>query len=162
MAEERSPKHSVQRIIVRVRVSQDLMAASDDPLFFGLRGACGREFRLQPARGRALRRGSEDCFVLGAPDDPETNVEHAEFNDPTNPALDAEEITGAYLLKGFEPIPNVRALGEMDDRLGLDHVEVEVSAEGESGPRRFARKGPIWLGLVSGLLLEIPPADPEA
>ncbi len=162
MAEERSLRHPVQRIAVRIRVSQDLLAASDDPIFFGLHGHSGREFRLQPARGRALRRGSEDCFVLGAPDDPETNVEHAELNDPTNPALDAEAITGAYLRKGFEPVPNVRALGEMDDRLGVDHIEVEVSAEGEPKARRFARKGPIWLGLVAGLRLEIPPADPEA
>jgi hypothetical protein len=159
---ERSPRHPVQRIAVRIRVGQDLMAASDDPIFLGLRGRAGREFRLKPVRGRALRRGSEDHYVLGAPDDPETNVEHPALNDPSQPPMDADDIAGAYLRKGFEPVPNVRALAEMDDRVEIAHIEVEVSAAGEPKPRRFERRGPIWLGLVAGLHLEIPPADPEA
>jgi hypothetical protein len=152
----------VLRIEVRIRVGNDRLAASDDPLFFGVRGRGGREFRLQPSRGRAFRRGSEDHFVLGAPDDPRTNVEHPDLNDPTRPALDAADIPSVYVRKGFEPVPNVRAMGEMDDRLGLAHVEVHIVGRDEAGPQRFARGGPIWLGLVSGLLLEIPPAPPEA
>jgi hypothetical protein len=159
---ERSPRHPVQRIAVRIRVGHDLMAATDDPIFLGLSGPAGREFRLKPARGRALRRGAEDRYVLGAPDDPETNVEHPAFNDPGQPPIDADDIASAYLRKGFEPVPNVRALAEMDDRLEIEHVEVEISAAGEPKPRRFARRGPIWLGLVAGLRLEIPPADSEA
>lgn len=159
---DRSPRHPVQRIAVRIRVGEDLMAASDDPLFLGLRGPEGREFRLQPAKGRALRRGAEDHYVLGAPDDPETNVEHPSLNDPSEPPIDADDIASAYLRKGFEPLPNVRGLAEMDDRVEIEHVEVEITAAGEPVPRRFARRGPIWLGLVAGLHFEIPPADREA
>ncbi len=161
MADERAPRHAVRRIEVRIRVGQDLLAATDDPLYLGLRGRAGREFRLKPVKGRALRRGGEDRFVLGPPDDPETNVEHPALNDPTHPPLDADEVVSAYLRKGFEPVPNVRALGEMDDRVEVAEVEVELATEGEPKPRRFLRRGPFWLGLVSGLVLEIPPADAE-
>ena len=76
-----------------------------------------------------------------------------------DPTLDADGISGVYLRKGLEPIPNVRGLGEMDDRLEVEAIEVEISVEGESTPRRFARRGPIWLGLVCGLFLEIPSID---
>ena len=107
----------VVKVRVRVQVGENLLAASDDPLFLGLRGEDGREFRLSPAEGRALRRGGEDLFVLAGPDDPETNVANPEFNDPTAPPLDASTIERVFLTKGFEPIPNVRAFGEMDDRL---------------------------------------------
>lgn len=162
MSADGTQRQPVLRIEVRIRVGNDRLAASDDPFFFGVRGPGGREFRLQPKRGRAFRRGSEDHFVLGAPDDPQANVEHPELNDPTRPALDAAEIHTVYLRKGFEPVPNVRAMGEMDDRLELAHVEVHVVVQGETEPRRFARAGPVWLGLVSGLLFEIPPAPPEA
>jgi hypothetical protein len=148
----------VVKIRVRVQVGENLLAASDDPLFLGLRGEDGREFRLSPAEGRALRRGGEDLFVLAGPDDPETNVAHPELNDPTRPPLDAERITGAYLRKGFEPIPNVRAMGEMDDRLEVDWVEVEIDAENEPKAALFQRHGPLWLGLVSGCHIEIPRA----
>ncbi len=137
------------------------MAASDDPLFLGLRGPAGREFRLMPAKGQGLRRGAEDRFVLGAPDDPATNVAHAEFNDPTNPILDAEEIETLYLRKGHEPIPNVRAFGEMDDRLEIIEAGVEIYTRGGPKPIGFVRKGPIWLGLVAGLRFEIPRSHDE-
>ncbi len=149
----------IVRIGVRIQVGSHLMAASDDPLFLGLRGPAGREFRLQPARGRSLRRGSEDHFVIGAPDDPATNLAHAELNDPTAPPLAATQVTGVYLRKGFEPIPNVRGHGEMDDRLEIAEIEVEIEAAGAPKAARFQRSGPVWLGLVSGLQLEIPPAQ---
>ena len=158
MAEESKVRHPVVRIDVRIQVGADRMAATDDPLFLGLRGPAGREFRLSPAKGHALRRGKEDHYVLAAAEAPETNVEHPNFNDPTQPALAAGGVAGVYLRKGLEPIPNVRALGEMDDRLEVEAVTVEVAAEGLAEPLRFARRGPIWLGLVSGLFLEIPPA----
>lgn len=147
---------AVTRIRVRLLVGDSLMAASDDPLFLGIRGPHGREFRLDFAHGRPLRRGGEDVFVLGAPDDPETNVAHPDLNDPTRPSIDPAGITSGYLRKGFEPIPNVRAMGEMDDRLELLEVEISVDGAGPK-PRRFARTGPVWLGLVAGLHLEVPP-----
>jgi hypothetical protein len=151
-------RHPVRRIEVRIQVGPHLMAGTDDPLFLGLRGPAGREFRMRPAQGRALRRGSEDHFVFGAAADPDVNVDFPALNDPTQPALDADQIEGVYLRKGLDPIPNVRALGEMDDRLEVAEIEVSVVAEGDAGPRRYARSGPFWLGLVSGLLLEIPRA----
>ncbi len=137
------------------------MAASDDPLYLGLQGASGREFRLQLAKGKSLRRGKEDCFVLGAPSDPATNVENAEFNDPTAPPLEARTVEGVYLRKGFEPIPNVRGLGEMDDRLEIVEAEVEIHSQDDPKPLRFARKGPIWLGLVAGMRFELARIDAE-
>lgn len=153
---------SIARIGVRIQVGSHLMAASDDPLFLGLRGPAGREFRLKLAHGRALRRGGEDRFVIGAPDDPATNLAHPELNDPTRPALIAADVQGAYLRKGFEPIPNVRGHGEMDDRLEVIGVEVEIEIEGAPKALRFERHGPIWLGLLAGLHLEIPRADADA
>jgi hypothetical protein len=149
----------VTRIEVRLAIGESRMAATDDPVFLGIRGTCGREFRLGLARGRAMRRGSEDHFVFGPAGDPATNVNHPDLNDPTSPALDAEAIVGFYLRKGMEPIPNVRGLGEMDDRMQVAWVEVEVHAQGQVEPLRFARRGPAWLGLLSGQLLEIPRAD---
>jgi hypothetical protein len=159
-APSRSPQsHSISSIGVRLRVGDTLMAASDDPLFLGLSGDSGREFRLALARGKSLRRGQMDHFRLGPPDDPATNVDHAELNDPTTPGIDAETITGVYLQKGFEPIPNVRGVGEMDDRLEVLEVEVEIEVQGEPKARRYLREGPIWLGLVSGLRVEVPRVD---
>jgi len=154
--------NQVRRITVEVRVGKDRKAATDDPVFLGLRGAAGREFRLAPAKGSSLRRGHTDRFVLAGPDDATTNVEHPELNDPSRPGLDADQIERCYLRKGFEPIPNVRALGEMDDRLEVEQVTVEIEVEGEATPRRFRRAGPVWLGLVAGLSIEIPRADTEA
>ncbi len=148
----------VLKIRVRLQVGGSLLAASDDPLYLGLRGDEGREFRLLLRDGDSLRRGAEDVFVLAGPDDPETNVAHPELNDPARPPLDAARITSVYLRKGFEPIPNVRGVGEMDDRLELDRAEVEIDAEYEPKAFLFLRQGPIWLGLVSGLHFEIPRA----
>jgi hypothetical protein len=138
-------------------VGASLLAASDDPLYLGLRGSCGREFRLRYARGRSLRRGSEDHFVLGAPGDPATNVATPELNDPTSPSLAGESLQGVYLRKGFDPIPNARGLGEMDDRLEILEVEVELHVQGRPKPLRYARHGPVWLGLVCGLSFELAP-----
>ncbi len=141
----------VRRIVVRIQVGNDRMAGSDDPLFLLLEGPGGREFRLLPARGTGLRRGSEDRYVLAAPEDPETNVAHPDLNDPNAPPLDADALTGIALRKGLEPIPNVRGLGEMDDRLQLASAEVELHVEGEPRPRHWRLAGPVWLGLICGL-----------
>jgi len=162
VAEGSSIACPVERILVRIQVGTNLMSASDDPLFLGINGPDGREFRLRLAHGRSLRRGHEDHFVVGAPDDPETNLEHADLNDPTQPPIDAESIPTVYLRKGFEPIPNVRALGEMDDRLQVLEVEVEIHGRDRPKAARYARGGPIWLGLVSGLRMEIPRSDGAA
>jgi hypothetical protein len=149
----------VVRIEVRIQVGPNLMSGTDDPLFLGLRGAAGREFRLKLAGAGSLHRGQQGYFVLGAPTDPATNVVPPELNDPTNPAIDAGGISGIYLRKGLEPIPNVRGMGEMDDRVEVEAVAVEISVANEPQPRRFARHGPIWLGLACGLFLEIPSID---
>ncbi len=144
------------RIRVRLKIGESRMAASDDPLYLGLHGGDGREFRLELASGHARRRGHEDVYVLGPPDDPEANVEHPEFNDPTSPPIDTASIVGVYLRKGFEPIPNVRGVGEMDDRLEIAEAEIELESEGAPKATRFHRVGPIWLGLIAGLRFELP------
>ena len=162
MAQQATARSPIVRIAVRLKVGTKLMSGSDDPLFMGLAGPEGREFRLQLSKGRSLRRGAEDHFVFGAPDDPETNVAHPELNDPTNPPLDAESVTGVYVRKGFDPIPNVRAVGEMDDRLEAIEVEIEIHAQGRPKPIRFQRQGPIWLGLVAGLRMEMAPVEEGA
>jgi len=149
----------IRRIVVRVHVGTDLLAASDDPLFLELHGPVGREFRLALAHGRILRRGADDRFVLAGPDDPDTNVAHPELNDPTYPPLDANGITGVTLRKGLDPIPNVRGRGELDDRLQIVEAEVEIHADEEPKPRCYLRMGPIWLGLVCGLRVSLPPAE---
>jgi hypothetical protein len=151
--------HPVTRIAVRLLVGTNLLSASDDPVFLGIRGPCGREFRLARVRGPILRRGQEDYFVFGAAGEANTNVAFPELNDPTSPPIDAAAIEGVYLRKGLDPIPNVRALGELDDRIEVVEVEVEIFAHGEAKPLRFARSGPIWLGLVCGLHFEIPRTD---
>lgn len=160
MAPQEPPVRSVvTRIEARVKVGKSLLAASDDPIFLGLRGPSGREFRLLRARGKSFRRGSEDTFVLGAPEAPETNVAHPELNDPAAPPLDAAGVISVYLRKGFDPVPNVRAVGEMDDRIELLEVEVELHSADAPKPVRFHRRGPIWLGLVAGLRLELSRTD---
>jgi len=159
MSEQSAARHPVTQISVRIQVGSSLLSASDDPLFLGLRGAGGREFRLALARGAFLRRGREDLFVLGPADDPDTNVANPELNDPTSPSIEAAAIESLYLRKGLDPIPNVRALGEMDDRLEIVEAAIEVYAEGRSKPLRFERAGPIWLGLVCGLCFEVPRVD---
>ena len=133
------------------------MAASDDPLYLGLRGGAGREFRLSLSHGRSLRRGAEDRYILAPAG--QSNVEHTDLNDPTSPQLEAGSVDGVYLSKGFDPIPNVRAVGELDDRLEIVEAEVEIHADGLAMPDRFFRQGPIWLGLVSGLRFELPRLD---
>lgn len=147
----------IRRIVVHLQVGSDRMAGTDDPVFLGLRGPDGREFRLALGRGKAFRRKGEERYVIGAPGDGETNVASPELNDPTSPPLDVERITGVYLHKRQEPIPNVRGFGEMDDRLQLDAIDVELV--GEISARRFHRKGPLWLGLACGLSCELAPAD---
>jgi len=149
----------VRRIVVRLQVGHDRMAASDDPLFLVLEGPGGREFRLLPARGSGLRRGNEDRYVLGAPEDPEANVGHPALNDPNAPPMDANAVVGIRLRKGLEPIPNVRGLGEMDDRLQLASADVELHVEGEPRPRRWMLAGPLWLGLICGLSASLVRAD---
>lgn len=156
---ENSLELAIQRIAVRIKVGEHLLAASDDPVYLGLMGPSGREFRLVFDHGRTLKRGAEDHFVLGSPDDRETNVEHPELNDPASPPLDAAGIRSIYIRKGFEPIPNVRAVGEMDDRLEIVEAEVLLHVTGRSEPLRYFRSGPIWLGLICGLRFEIPPVE---
>jgi hypothetical protein len=152
-------RHPLRRIVITVQVGHDRLAGTDDPIFVGLRGPQGREFRLEPARGKGWRRGSEERFVLAGADDPETNVARPELNDPASPAIDAAGVTGVYLRKGLEPIPNVRGLGEMDDRIQLESVSVELHAGGRNAALRFVRSEPVWLGLVCGMQVDIPPAD---
>jgi hypothetical protein len=152
-----SRSRPIVRIEVLLRLGSDRLAGSDDPLYLGLHGPAGREFRLAFGKGRALRRGAQDHFVFAAAKDPATNVAHAEFNDPGAPSIDAASVTGVYLRKGFEPIPNVRAIGELDDRVEIEEVSVEIHCEGGGEPLRFARRGPVWLGLHAGLRFEIPP-----
>ena len=144
------------RIRVRLKIGESRMAASDDPLYLGLQGPYGREFRLELQKGHARQRGHEDIYVLGEPEDPETNVEHPELNDPAVPPIDAASVTGAYLRKGFDPIPNVRGVGEMDDRIEISEAEVEIESEGALKAIRFRRLGPVWLGLVAGVRFELP------
>jgi hypothetical protein len=151
--------HPIQRMTLRLKIGESLMAGSDDPLFLGFHGPDGREFRIRFARGASLRRGAEDVYCLGPADDAETNVAHPEFNDPTSPPIDASRIQSVYLRKGFEPLPNVRGLGEMDDRLEVIEAELTLYVAGRAKPLRHLRRGPIWLGLVSGLRLDLPPAD---
>ncbi len=160
MAGDAAVRSLIRRIVVRITVGTDRMAASDDPLFLELQGPGGREFRLAPASGKALRRGAQDEFVLAGAADPDTNVAHAELNDPSTPPLDVSEITGVCLRKGMEPIPNVRGFGEMDDRLQVVAASVEFHVGDETGPRRFVREGPVWLGLVCGQRLSLLPAEP--
>jgi hypothetical protein len=151
---------SVVRIDVLVRIGDHLLAATDDPVFLGIRGPTGREFRLLMAHGKSLRRKSEDRFTLTAASDGEANVAHPELNDPTRPLLDASGIESVYLRKGVEPIPNVRAVGELDDRLEVAHAEVVLHTYG--GHRlRFAREGPVWLGLTAGMSMDLARLDED-
>lgn len=159
MSQAPPPQSTIHRIEIAVRVGTDRMAGTDDPLFLELLGPSGREFRLALARGKQLRRGAEDHYVLAGPDDPDTNVDHPEMNDPSAPSIDLRGVLFVALRKGMEPIPNVRGFGEMDDRLQVLSVEVSLHVRGEAKPRRFAREGPFWLGLVSGQRVSIPPAE---
>jgi len=159
LAGDAAPRSPIRRIVVRILVGTDRMAASDDPLFLELLGPGGREFRLELAHGKALRRGKEDEFILAAASDPDANVAHPELNDPASPPLDASRVLGVCLRKGMEPIPNVRGFGEMDDRLQILEASVELHVEGDSEPRRYERQGPVWLGLVCGQRLPLGAAE---
>jgi hypothetical protein len=138
------------------------MSGSDDPFFLRLVGPSGREFRLLHAKGKTLRRGTQDVFVLGGPDDPDVNVANPELNSPLLPPLDLAKIERVSLHKGLSPIPNVRGVGELDDRLELELIEVELYTASESKPRRYQRTGPLWLGLNCGLSIELADVDESA
>lgn len=131
------------------------MAATDDPIFLRLEGPTGREFRLTPARGKGFRRGKSETYVLGPAGDPDVNVAHPDLNDPTTAVLLADSIDRVALYKSMEPIPNVRGLGEMDDRVQIAAVSVELQCEGRPEPVHFERKQPFWLGLVCGLRIDL-------
>ena len=66
---------TLRRIVVDVEVGKDRMAASDDPVFLGLRGPDGREFRLAHAKGNCESR------------DPETGV-HRTWRHENGPDVD--------------------------------------------------------------------------
>jgi hypothetical protein len=63
------------------------------------------------------------------------------------------------IIPNSEPIPNVRGIGEMDDRIEITEATVEIESEGATKAIRFERKGPIWLGLVSGIRFEMPKCE---
>ena len=132
------------------------MAATDDPLFLRLSGPSGREFRLMLAKSRTLRRGEENVFVLGGS---EANIEHADLNDPGAPQIHGSGIERVEIFKSMAPIPNVRGVAELDDRVQLDRAEVELHSPDFSSPRRFERQGPFWLGLVCGFCIELATVD---
>ncbi len=148
---------SIVRIVVEMRVGADRMAATDDPVFLGLRGPSGREFRLAVAKGKSLRRKGEDEFVFGAQDDGRVNVAEPQLNDPTQPMIDGDGVASAYIIKRLDAFPNVRGVGELDDRLQLESATVSLEFA-DGSVRRFHREGPIWLGLTCGLRFDLPPA----
>lgn len=148
----------VRRITVQVQVGSDKMAATDDPIFLGLRGPHGREFRLEPLKGKPWRKGSKTTWVLAGADDPESNVAMPDLNDPARPAIHSGAVKGAYLRKGLDPIPNVRGHGEMDDRIQIESIEVTLRTQ-DGAELRFGRSGEFWLGLVCGLFMELAPLD---
>jgi hypothetical protein len=159
MPSDATPSQPIRRMTLRIKVGESLMAGTDDPLFLGIHGADGREFRVRFARGHSLRRGAEDVYGFGPPDDADTNVANPAFNDPSVPPMDAARIQSVYLRKGFEPIPNVRGMGEMDDRLEVVEVELALHVVGRPKPVRYLRRGPLWLGLVAGLRVDLPRVD---
>ena len=146
---------AVAKIVVRIEIGDSRMAATDDPMFLRFEGPSGREFRLAPSRGKGFRRGASETYVLAAADDPETNVAHAELNDPAASPLPAASLARVLLRKSMEPIPNVRGLGEMDDRVQIETISVEIETAGSSEKIRWERKGPCWLGLVCGLVVDL-------
>jgi hypothetical protein len=135
------------------------MAATEDPVFLQLIGPGGREFRIASPRGHSFKRKTTARFVLAGPDSPETHIAHPELNDPGRPAIDLDAIVGVQIHKRLSPIPNVRGIGELDDRLLIEAARVELTAEGEEAPTRtFVYSGPIWLGLVAGHSIQLSPA----
>lgn len=152
------PGNAIQRIVVELRVGSDRMAATDDPVFLGLRGPMGREFRIAPAKGKSLRREGEERYVFGAAGDGEVNVAEPALNDPTQPGLDAGGVESVYVIKRQDAFPNVRGMGELDDRLQLEEATVRLECA-DGSVRTFQRKGPLWLGLTCGLTCDLPPAS---
>ena len=148
----------IERITVQVHVGHDRMAGTDDPLFLRLHGPGGREFRLAKADGSGLKRDADGAYVLGATDAPETNVAHAELNDPTDPPIDIADITGVSLAKGMDPIPNVRGIAELDDRVEIQTARVEIHATAGGPPICYERNGPFWLSLSCGLSVALAPS----
>ena len=47
MATHVTSAHPVLRMVLRLTIGESLMAGSDDPLFLGVHGAQGREFRIR-------------------------------------------------------------------------------------------------------------------
>ena len=105
--------------------------------------------------GTALDRGHWCTRLPSGGGAPLSEAGHPEFNDPTAPPIDAASVTGVYLRKGFDPIPNVRGVSEMDDRIEISEAEVEIESESAAKAIRFQRTGPIWLGLVAGVRFEL-------
>jgi hypothetical protein len=145
----------VETIVVRVEVGNDRMAGTDDPVFLQIGGPGGRDYRLEKRHGRSFQRGKQSVLMLGGAKDSATNVSHPELNDPGAPSMSLDAVSTVRLIKGQEPLPNVRGVGEMDDRLLVERVEVELRCAGGAPSRHFERQGPIWLGLVCGLSIEL-------
>lgn len=151
-------ENPIQKIVVKITVGSHRMSATDDPLFLHLHGPSGREFRLLLAHGRSLRKGSADEYILGPAESADTNVHHAELNDPTVPPIDNAGVKRVSIRKGLDPIPNVRGIAELDDRVEILAARVEIyTAEGGT-PSCYERTGPFWLGLSCGLSVALAPS----
>ena len=158
MAQTRA-ENPIQKIVVKIKVGSHRMSATDDPLFLHLHGPSGREFRLLLAHGQSLRKGSTDEYVLGPAGDADTNVEHAELNDPTAPAIDSKGVKRVSIRKGLDPIPNVRGIAELDDRVEILAARVEIHTATDGAPTIcYEREGPFWLGLSCGLSVALAPS----
>jgi len=151
-------ENPIQKIVIQITVGSHRMSATDDPLFLHLHGPSGREFRLLLAHGQSLRKGSTDEYILGRAADGETNVEHPELNDPTAPAIDNRGIKRVSIRKGLDPIPNVRGIAELDDRVEIQMARVEIHATDGGPPTCYERSGPFWLGLSCGLSVALAPS----
>lgn len=154
-----TPANPIRKIVVQITVGSHRMSATDDPLFLHLHGPSGREFRLLLAQGRSLRKGTTDEYILGPPEDEETNVEHAELNDPTAPAIDSRGVKRVSIRKGLDPIPNVRGIAELDDRVEIQKARVEIHTADGGPPIDYERHGPFWLGLSCGLSVALAPTS---
>ena len=151
-------ENPIQKIVIKITVGSHRMSATDDPLFLHLHGPSGREFRLLLAHGQSLRKGSTDEYILGPADGGESNVEHPELNDPTAPAIDNRGVKRVSIRKGLDPIPNVRGIAELDDRVEIQMARVEIYATDGGPPACYERNGPFWLGLSCGLSVALAPS----
>ena len=102
-----------------------------------------------------MRDGIHSRSLRLPPEDPETNVAHPDLNDPSSAPLPAAALSRVVLHKDMEPIPNVRGLGEMDDRVQITTVSVEIHTQGSPEAIRWERNGTFWLGLVCGLAVDL-------